>query len=78
MNTTPTNTQMELGFASARRPSPETRRQRRLQRAAWWFNQMRQAVDRALDLQPRSFTHTSHFAPPTQTWFPGTHREVRV
>lgn len=78
MKTTPTNAQMELGFASARRPSPTTRRQRRLHRAAWWFNQMRQAVDRAFDLQTRSFTRTSPIAPPTQTLFPGTHREVRV
>ncbi len=49
-----TNQQMELGFGSGRKLRPTTRRQRRLERAAWWFDQMRQAVDRALDWQAMS------------------------
>jgi hypothetical protein len=38
----------------------------------WWFDRMRQIVDRAFDWQP---------APPPrpeQIWFPGTHRQVSV
>jgi hypothetical protein len=38
----------------------------------WWFERMRQVVDRAFDWQP---------APPPrpeQIWFPGTHRQVNV
>ncbi len=49
-----TNQQMELGFGGGRMQRPTTRRQRRLERAAWWFAQMRQAVDRALDWQAMS------------------------
>ena len=67
-----TNGQMELGFVNGSRLRPATRRQRRLQRAAWWFNQMRQVVDHALDW------HGAPDAPPEQTWLPGTRREVRV
>ncbi|MFO1476255.1 MAG: hypothetical protein U1F98_06340 [Verrucomicrobiota bacterium] len=45
--------QMELGFGGgARRCASENRRQRRLRRAQWWFDRMRQAVDRAFDWQP--------------------------
>jgi len=43
-----TNAQMELGFAN-RACQFNTRRQRRLNRAAWWFERMRQVVDRAID-----------------------------
>jgi hypothetical protein len=60
-----TNQQMELGFGSARVCPSATRRQRRLSRANWWFERMREAVDRAFDWQP---------APPPprpeQIWFP--------
>ena len=38
----------------------------------WWFERMRQIVDRAFDWQP---------APPPrpeQIWLPGTHRQVSV
>ena len=40
--------------------------------SGWWFQRMRQIVDRAFDWQP---------APPPrpeQIWFPGTHRQVSV
>jgi hypothetical protein len=72
MNTM-TDTQLELSLDASRAPqslrtnhppSPFTSR--------WWFQQMRQMVDRAFDWQP---------APPPrpeQTWLPGTHRQVRV
>jgi hypothetical protein len=63
---------MELGFANGSRLRSVTRRQRRLQRAAWWFSQMRQAVDRALDWQGAPSPR------PEQTWLPGTRREARV
>jgi hypothetical protein len=58
--------QLEMSFAGVRGGS--SARQRRLTRAQWWFQRMRQAVDGALDWQP---------APPPrpeQTWLPGTHR----
>ena len=56
------NTQLELGFVSAGQPFVMTRRQRRQSRANWWFERMRQVVDRAFDWQPRPP------APPEQIW----------
>ena len=47
------NSQMELSFAEANSSHREIRRQSRLCRAGWWFDQMRQVVDRALDRGPR-------------------------
>src|SRR5262249_13918035 len=44
-----TRQQMELTFDASGSFRPAIRRQRRLRRARWWFEQMRQAVDRALD-----------------------------
>lgn len=67
-----TNAQMELGFANGTRLTPATRRQRRMQRAAWWFDQMRQAVDHAFDWS------TPPLPRPEQTWLPGTRRKARV
>lgn len=64
--------QLELGFNESQRPAPASRRESRIARAAWWFAQMRQIVDRAMDWQP---------APPgrpEQTWLANSHREVRV
>lgn len=49
--------QMELGFANGNRLTPATRSQRRIQRAAWWFAHMRQAVDRAGALEEVSFVY---------------------
>jgi hypothetical protein len=63
------NQQMELGFGTARARLTATRRQRRLTRASWWFERMRQAVDRAFDraaVTPR----------PEQIWFPNARREI--
>jgi hypothetical protein len=58
------NTQMELGFGNGGRCPSIARRERRLNRAQWWFQRMRRVVDRAFDWQaappPR----------PEQIWFP--------
>ncbi len=48
-----TREQLEIGFNQAQLPST-VRRYRRLSRAQWWFTQMRQVVDRAMDRQPRT------------------------
>jgi hypothetical protein len=44
--------QLELGLAGANRCPRLTQRQQRMNRANWWFSQMRQVVDRAFDWQP--------------------------
>ena len=49
-----------------------TPRRRRLNRAQWWFQRMRQIVDRAVDWQPTPPPR------PEQIWFPGSHRPPRV
>ena len=59
-----TNEQMELGIGKVRACPSTNRRQRRMSRANWWFDRMRQVVDKAIDWQP---------APPPrpeQIWFP--------
>jgi len=69
-----TNEQLELGFNSGTRcrSSNGIPRQRRVARATWWFAQMRQVVERAMDWnaagEPR----------PEQIWIPGAIREVKV
>jgi hypothetical protein len=56
------NRQMELGFGNVRaNHSPHHRRARRV-RAQWWFDQMRQVVNRALDWEPAPEPR------PTQIW----------
>jgi len=68
-----TSEQMELGFAAVDRQRPAPAPQpRRVERAAWWFNQMRQAVDRALDWS------ASPAAPAEQVWLPGCRSGLRV
>ncbi len=64
------NGQLEMSFDSSRISPSRTRRQRRLARARWWFDCMRQVVDRATDWQPAPTPR------PEQTWFPGAHRQV--
>jgi hypothetical protein len=44
--------QLELSFANGRGYLSPNRRQQRQSRARWWFDRMRQTVDRALDWQP--------------------------
>ena len=70
--TNATNEQLELGFNGIR-PCPHgTGREGRIARAAWWFTQMREVVERAMDWnvagEPR----------PEQIWIPGAAREVKV
>jgi len=64
--------QLELGFAKGRGCGAMNVRQRRQGRANWWFQRMRQIVDRAIDWQPVPP------ARPEQIWFPGAHREAAV
>jgi hypothetical protein len=64
------DTQMEMSFEAANgRLSP---RQRRLTRSQWWFQRMRQIVDRAIDWQPVPEPR------PQQMWFPGSHRQPQT
>jgi hypothetical protein len=58
-----TNEQMELGLSKSQACRSVNRRQRRLGRANWWFQQMREVVDKALDWQP------APPARPEQIWF---------
>jgi hypothetical protein len=44
--------QMELGLVNSNRCPRAARRERRLNRANWWFNHMREVVDRAAEWQP--------------------------
>ena len=62
--------QLEMSFGSA--CHQPTRRQRRLNRAQWWFQRMRQMVDRAVDWQPVPLPR------PEQIWLPGTSRQVAL
>ena len=55
-------TQMELGF-DGRKITCQRRESTRVSRAQWWFEQMRQVVDRAMDWEPNSPGR------PEQTWF---------
>ena len=44
--------QMELGFDKARVCPSVHRRQRKSTRAKWWFDRMREAVERGIDWHP--------------------------
>ncbi len=46
--------QMELGFDAALSRRAPVRRNRRLRSARWWFDQMRQVVDQAMERRPRN------------------------
>jgi hypothetical protein len=63
--------QMELGLAEATRYPRVAKRERRLNRANWWFDHMRQVVDRALDWEP-----APRFQP-EQIWFNDAQRKNR-
>jgi hypothetical protein len=51
--------QMELSFDANRNFRPVIRRQRRLSRARWWFDQMHSVVDRAMDWQNSTSSQAS-------------------
>jgi hypothetical protein len=61
------NAQLEMSFTAAARLV--NRRQRRISRAQWWFQRMRQIVDRTIAWQP------APTPPPEQIWFPVAERE---
>lgn len=69
-----TNTnQLELGLDNAQRlVNSLHHRRRRVNRAKWWFAQMRRAVDAACVWQP------ARAARPEQTWLPGQRLEIRL
>jgi hypothetical protein len=62
--------QIEMSFGKANIRCPN--RQRRLNRARWWFQRMREAVEHAIDRQP------CPVARPEQIWLPGAHRQVEL
>jgi hypothetical protein len=59
-----TNEQMELGIGKTKACPSVKRSQRRQSRANWWFQQMREVVDKAIDWQP------APAARPEQIYFP--------
>jgi len=59
-----TNEQMELVLAKSQACHSVRRTQRRMSRANWWFQQMREVVDKAVDWQP------APPARPEQIYFP--------
>lgn len=70
--TNATNEQLELRFHGIKLLASGARPESRTTRAAWWFAQMREVVERAMDWnnvgEPR----------PEQIWIPGATREVKV
>jgi hypothetical protein len=70
--TNATDNQLELGFNpdNRRRGANVARHEGRIARAGWWFAQMRDIVERAMETagEPR----------PEQIWIPGANREVGV
>jgi len=67
------DTQLELSLGSVlRAQSPRGARRPNKHTTGWWFQQMRQIVDRAFDWQP------APPPPPEQIWLPGTHRQANV
>ena len=62
--------QLELGLSGAPRGTRLARRERRLARAAWWFNKMRAVVNAATECPAAT-------ARPEQTFLPGTYRQIK-
>ena len=58
------NEQIEMNFGDRKPACDATRHQRRRVRTQWWFQQMRLAVDRAVDWSP------APPARPEQTYIP--------
>jgi len=68
-----TDTQLELSLGSARvAQARRSNRQPSTLASRWWFQRMRQIVDRAFDWQPAPEPR------PEQIWLPGTQRQIRV
>jgi hypothetical protein len=68
----PGTEQLELGFDRAMVPLGPAAGERRLKRAAWWFEQMHRVVNQALDWR------ASAPARPQQEWLPCLSREPRL
>lgn len=64
--------QLELGFGPAAVPLGPATGERRLRRAAWWFQQMHRVVNEALDWG------TSPPARPQQEWLPQLAQSPRL
>jgi len=69
-----TDQQMELSFGNTSGACATTlnRRQQRLNRAPWWFDRIRQIVDRAFDWQPAPLPR------PEQIWLPEPKQNTRA
>jgi hypothetical protein len=67
------DTQLELSLSNpGATQSPRAIRSPSAYTSRWWFQRMRQIVDRAFDWQPAPQPR------PEQFWFRGTHRQVSV
>lgn len=64
--------QLELGFSGGKPATRITRREKRMARAAWWFDKMRAVVNGAMDWPPAGS------ARPQQDWLPGGYRQVGI
>ena len=69
-----TNEQLEFGFNPDNqcRGANAARREGRIARANWWFTQMRDIVERAMDWQAAGQPR------PEQIWIPGANREMKI
>ena len=70
--TNATNEQLELGFNRIRPRRNGTQHEGRIARAGWWFAQMREIVQCAMDWDATGAPR------PEQIWIPGASREVKV
>ena len=70
--TNATDNQLELGFGGIQPRPNAARREGRITRAGWWFSQMRDIVERAMDWEAAGEPR------PEQIWIPGANREVKV
>jgi hypothetical protein len=61
------NGQLEMSFSQQTTTKPGC--ERRSSRAQWWFQRMRQLVERATDWEPAALPR------PEQIYFPGAHRQ---
>jgi hypothetical protein len=65
-----TNEQLELGFGGVK--IQMARGKNRIARGQWWFTQIRQIVNNAMDWSATAGPQ------PEQIWIPGAHREVKT
>ncbi len=72
--TNATDNQLELGFNPdiQYRGANPARHGGRIARAGWWFTQMRDIVERAMDWEAAGESR------PEQIWIPGASRQVKV